>query len=960
MMTAHLSPGYKYLIKYIFPMVFFVFPTSILSQRIQMENLVALEYIDHPLENVDHDHAFLDMTMLPGTDVDYLNVRIIDLLSGEMTWAIKNLPIPPLINAEPISYLVDLTDGGGNEGEKIIEWIVQYRETDFWIPESSVPIIPIYEQYRVPSGSGDPSVVSLISIPPIIIIPPLPEDVTIHYRGCAVPNIDLDSIAHNPTTTPGIPGDKLACGPAAAGNSLQWLVGQHPELDAIDDSSVRSKVDSLKKYMNKNDTIGVRFDSMVTGKLRLIDDLKLPIRVKYQTEHASGAGTSLPSADKRYGHVARNQTGPTNAPDWDWIKNEMDHGEDVELQYGVYGENANGDVVRAYGHWVVLTGYFDSDHAKGLWYKEDNDQYGPGGQRQRWVEWCVDENGFTFLKTVLGQDTLIGYVESVVSESYDPTVLFIDWSKFDWRFWPLLHVPGDIYDYPFHAFLVFERAIQFENILELPVLNARIFNPVSGLSTWAVRNVPLFPLNGNHAVFRMDLKDISDSSGVPAQIIMEVKVGDYEINSDFIEQGVLALTGQPFSHRIGGHTSDPHPPIPQFPISDVTLEEPDTIKYLNRSCEVPNIDLDSLKHPDATTGDINSCGPAATANSIKWLMNKHAEIMDVDSLRGILDTFELLMGKTYAGTKWDSMVIGKLAFIDQHKLPIRVKYQVHTPTADFKPVIPSPNPIYSHVAKNETPAGQFPSFEWICNELDEGEDVEMNFTYWCDSAGVMVQRTGHSVNVIGYAIIGNERWFYFKHDLDQLGPGGEVEEEARWRVDDSGYPFLEEFSFTPGCIAYVGSVISESYDPDVEFCPEKVCLPYDDGDGSLRRALICAEPGDTIRFGTVMNGQTIQLTSGPLIADKDVMILAEPSAGIQVSATSVLRALQVAENVEVKLIGFELQGGSATAGAGILTHGKLTLEDMQIINSQGSFVPSLIFVGQGQLNLEGQTNVRME
>jgi len=36
-------------------------------------------------------------------------------------------------------------------------------------------------------------------------------------------------------------------------------------------------------------------------------------------------------------------------------------------------------------------------------------------------------------------------------------------------------------------------------------------------------------------------------------------------------------------------------------------------------------------------GDLNSCARAAAANSLKWLMNAHPELPDIDSLRELLD-----------------------------------------------------------------------------------------------------------------------------------------------------------------------------------------------------------------------------------------------------------------------------------------------------------------------------------
>jgi hypothetical protein len=46
----------------------------------------------------------------------------------------------------------------------------------------------------------------------------------------------------------------------------------------------------------------------------------------------------------------------------------------------------------------------------------------------------------------------------------------------------------------------------------------------------------------------------------------------------------------------------------------------------------------------------------------------------------------------------------------------------------------------------------------------------------------------------------------------------------------------------------------------------------DSGPGSLRQALVDAHYGDTINFDSSLKGQTITLTSGRLIVDKNVTI----------------------------------------------------------------------------------------
>lgn len=532
--------------------------------------------------------------------------------------------------------------------------------------------------------------------------------------------------------------------------------------------------------------------------------------------------------------------------------------------------------------------------------------------------------------------------------SVQPSILA---QTFQYR--PIQYLEGDELDYPLHAWLVIDHPV----LTNFQFLNAKATNPITETQGWLVKNLPFYPNATPRQIhYRMDIATIADDGLVPPLILIEYQVGPYQLDSLF--PGIpIFLSGIPEDHMIKGGGYEPHSYIPYIPPILLPPILPDTIEYMTRECDVPNIDLDSLAHPDPVSGDYNSCAPAAAANSLKWLMDVHPELPEVDSLRGILDTLEMLMGKDEAGVVWDTIVMGKLAFIDKHQLPISVKYQVHTPNPDFKPYIHSPDPTYGHAAENQTGPTNVPDFDWLQQELEAGEDVEMVITYFCDSAGVRVKRSTHAINITGYFEMGNDKWLIWKHDTDQTGPGGTVEEYGRWCTDAAGYPFLKEMSETDDCVANVGAVISESYDPSVIFCPVKVCNDQDDGEGSLREALICNEPGRTIMIGSELANVTIQLTSTPIHITQSLTLTADITNNITISASTIDRVFVVAPGVTVTLEGIKLICGTASAGACIITEANLHLNNMTILNSQGIFIPTLIQNTGGNLTISGTTNV---
>jgi hypothetical protein len=337
------------------------------------------------------------------------------------------------------------------------------------------------------------------------------------------------------------------------------------------------------------------------------------------------------------------------------------------------------------------------------------------------------------------------------------------------------------------------------------------------------------------------------------------------------------------------------------------------------------------------------------------------------------------------GVEYIDFIKGKLEFIDKYHLPIHVKFQSHIGPA----TVPSPNMLYGHSATNENnPAVNHPEFSWLADEMEAGEDVEVMIGYYnykrdtimvgdplpenhivLDTIGgdVIIADTthrmrdgGHFVNVTGYVDFGNCKWLIFKHDIDQIGPEGTVSEWSKWVMDNENYAFLESQSHGT-TRAYVETVVSESYDPSIIFCPDKVCIPDDDGDGSLRKALICATEGDTIHFASGMNGQTINLTSGPLVINKGVVIMAEPGSMISISGTTIQRPFEIQPTIPIELIELRLVGGLAPQGAVILNNGLLKLNNVQVINGQGVVMPGLIHnQGAGEITIEGNTNVKLD
>src|SRR5437762_5637733 len=93
----------------------------------------------------------------------------------------------------------------------------------------------------------------------------------------------------------------------------------------------------------------------------------------------------------------------------------------------------------------------------------------------------------------------------------------------------------------------------------------------------------------------------------------------------------------------------------------------------------------------------------------------------------------------------------------------------------------------------------------------------------------------------------------------------------------------------------------------------------DSGPGSLRQALAGAHNEDTINFDSSLNGQTITLTSGELVVNKNVSINGPGPNNLAVDANHASRVFHVSEGASAVISGLSIINGSASGlyGGGI-------------------------------------------
>ena len=99
----------------------------------------------------------------------------------------------------------------------------------------------------------------------------------------------------------------------------------------------------------------------------------------------------------------------------------------------------------------------------------------------------------------------------------------------------------------------------------------------------------------------------------------------------------------------------------------------------------------------------------------------------------------------------------------------------------------------------------------------------------------------------------------------------------------------------------------------------------DNGPGSLRDLSSGFCSGDTVLFDPITNGNPIQLTTGQIVIDKDIVIMGNDSASTIIDGEDLSRIFYIASGVTVTISNVKLQNGKEFEGGAIYNRGNLTL-----------------------------------
>ncbi len=326
------------------------------------------------------------MTANTGISSGFLNIQT---SSG---WVVRNMPVDSLSGYPGISTVFDIGVGGGTD----VSFLDVYADL------SSTPTT---------SFTGGPATAFSVG------------DVSYNAEGRDGGRTDLPTSSVDATVinflanglTDGtwqaghtsIEQEKGQCGPAAVANSLQWIEDTYkikiPDPHKAGKGtppggSDGSLVGELDERMNRQGPDGVSDNELMDGKLQYLKDKNLGDKIETKHKGRTG-GTTLTDDHSNAGITSK--ADKSNLSLAEWIKHEIDDGEDVEM--GV-GWKSGG------GHWVEITGGGTVLGVPWVSWKHDAFQGAAGGNN-----W--DDGGIGW-SPVVG-DSLIMYIEG----KFDPATL---------------------------------------------------------------------------------------------------------------------------------------------------------------------------------------------------------------------------------------------------------------------------------------------------------------------------------------------------------------------------------------------------------------------------------------------------------------------------------------------------------------------------------------------------------
>ncbi len=167
-----------------------------------------------------------------------------------------------------------------------------------------------------------------------------------------------------------------------------------------------------------------------------------------------------------------------------------------------------------------------------------------------------------------------------------------------------------------------------------------------------------------------------------------------------------------------------------------------------------------------------------------------------------------------------------------------------------------------------------------------------------------------------------------------------ISQKRCYDYDAAGCRIIRDLSCDPSCSIIVTNI-------------------NDAGLGSLRKAIECANNGDTIQFAPIVIGQVITVTSGPILINKSIYILQDLSTVVQVGGS--VRSFQI-NNGTTTLNHIKLYAECHPwlQGTAIRNYGHLVMDTVTIVQQDNLSCAGASLNNFGTIAIIGDTKVIKE
>ncbi len=142
-------------------------------------------------------------------------------------------------------------------------------------------------------------------------------------------------------------------------------------------------------------------------------------------------------------------------------------------------------------------------------------------------------------------------------------------------------------------------------------------------------------------------------------------------------------------------------------------------------------------------------------------------------------------------------------------------------------------------------------------------------------------------------------------------------------------------------------------------CSDEVVNTLDDGWGSLRRTILCADPAEPINIasGVLLENFTV---SNPIVIDKNIIIDVGQGNSINIIPDGTGPAFQILNNGQLELDHLTLISGTLNTGGAIINDGILILKDINVLQNEENSNAETLILNNGQVVIKGNSNLLKE